>query len=44
MDSGLLFWDGVHMTPYGQALSAELIANAVLEHFEFAEGGLRSRN
>ena len=33
-DQGILWWDGVHMTAYGQQLAAEFIAAGILEHFD----------
>lgn len=32
-DSGILWWDGVHMTSYGQRISAEFIAEKILTYF-----------
>ena len=29
-DSGILWWDGVHLTPWGQELAARFLADALL--------------
>ena len=37
-DTGILWWDRVHLTSYGQSVAAEFIAQGVLANFEFVNG------
>ncbi|MCP4327807.1 MAG: SGNH/GDSL hydrolase family protein [Alphaproteobacteria bacterium] len=36
-DSGVIWWDRVHMTSYGQRLAAEFIGRAIVENFDLRE-------
>ncbi|MCP4327808.1 MAG: SGNH/GDSL hydrolase family protein [Alphaproteobacteria bacterium] len=36
-DTGIIWWDRIHMTSYGQRLAAEFIGHAVLENFKLGD-------
>jgi len=42
-DTGILWWDRIHLTSYGQSLAAAFIAEGMLDGFEFSEGSPRVR-
>ncbi|MCP5005868.1 MAG: SGNH/GDSL hydrolase family protein [Planctomycetes bacterium] len=35
-DSGIMWWDQVHMTSYGQKVAAEFIAREIIDNFDFS--------